>query len=255
MTPSQLNAYLENLNSKQRTIFGRLVKLLGKRSSLSDYHASALAFMEMKSTNTVKRSDWMGPLCQALAGKGVRISTSLGYRLLKFVALFLGTRGASQVKKLDGKIPWDSMMRILHIKNKAKQDVILAMVATEDLSTRDVRKLISKKTPYRRSRGGNPPAKPEKHPIRALRNLVAFTSKWPAVFEAWLDHDDKLLKTATRFKSGKATDDFLEDLEGVALEVKNMAESAKKLSIQLASILRKLEGKRTQVKASPTRTT
>ena len=110
-------------------------------------------------------------------------------------------------------------------------------------STRAVRKLIAETTTYRRPRGGRPPAGPEKHPNRALRNLLAFTSKWQAVRGAWLDKDDKIIKKVAQFKSGQITDDYLKDLASVVGSLEQMSASINKLATQLASLLGELQKK------------
>ena len=104
--------------------------------------------------------------------------------------------------------------------------------------------MISETTAYRRPRGGRPPPAPETHPNRALRNLLAFTSRWPAVKGARLDEDDKLLKTATRFAAWQVGLKFQEDLAGVIGRVEGMARSAERLSTALASLLQQLRGGR-----------
>jgi hypothetical protein len=144
---------------------------------------------------------------------------------------------------LDDKIRWDSMMRILHVEDLDQRESILRTAVKGGLSTRAVRKLIAEKTTYRRPRGGRPPAGPEKHPNRALRNLLAFTIEWPVVCGAWLDKDDRILKNAARFKSGQMTDDYLEDLARVVVNLKKMTTSTKKLATQLASLLGELQDK------------
>ena len=242
-TPFQLNAYLESLSPKQRRIFDRLVKLLGKPRSLPNYHNAAVTMEKFKLSKSGYPKKWMEQLCLALKAKGVPNSPSFGYRLLKFVALFPGAQGKSRVKELDGKIPWDSMMRILHIETKAKQDEILAMLAKKPRSTRYVRRLISKKTPYRRSRGGNPMAKPEKHPNRALKSLLAFTAKWPEVAKAWLDKDGAMRTIASRHKVQPFVVEFLEDLKKASKGVAKVARSTERLSTKMSALVQKLEGK------------
>lgn len=252
MTPSQLKAFLADKNPSQRKAFRRLAEFLEKRNELSDYLEAASAMVELRPANSYRKK-WMEELCLALEAKGIPISTSLGYRLLRFVKMFPGPQGLSRVKKLEGKVPWDGMMRILHIGDKKLQESILAKAAAEELSSRELRRLISKETAYRRPRGGNPPAESESHPNRALRNLVTLLSKWPMVCEVWLDKNNKILKTAMQFEAGRSTDDFLMDLKAAVGDVEAMAESAKSLSARLAIIQQKLQQKHGTAKASPTR--
>jgi hypothetical protein len=135
------------------------------------------------------------------------------------------------------------MMRILHVEDLKQRDLILTTAVNDELSTRAVRRLIAEKTTYRRPRGGRSPAGPEKHPNRALRNLLAFTSKWPVVCGAWLDKHDRIRKKASRFKAGQMTDEYLEDLAKVVEDLEEMTTSTKKLATQLASLLGELQDK------------
>jgi len=116
------------------------------------------------------------------------------------------------------------------------------MAASPSVSTRDVRKLIVEKA-YRRPRGGRSPAGAEEHPNRALKSLLAFTTKWPVVVEAWLNEKGAASEMTSRLNADSVSAEFSEDLEIAIGLLKDMPLSSRQLSTILSALLPKLKKK------------
>ena len=243
--PPQPNGFLVALSAEQMRSHARLVELLGRRDrTLATYHECAELLVAMRPTAAGYGSAWVRELCQQLERQERPISPSLAYRLIRFAELFPGAKGTARVRQLDGKVSWESMLRLLAVEDADKREAILRRAADEGLSSRAVMGLIREKAGYRRARGGRSVPKSSSHPNRALRELRVLVSKWPAVYAAWAGGDNSALKRAAKLKPGQITDAFFTDLEDVVALVEEMAKGAGELAEELSDLLSEMRKKR-----------
>ncbi len=223
----------------------RLADLLrGRERTLSDYHECAGLIVALRPAGAGYGSAWVRTLCATLATRAAPLSLSLAYRLVKFAELFPGPAGVAEVRRLEGKVSWEVVMRVLHVEDPAVRADVLRRAEEQGLSSRAAIALIRERGGYRRSRGGRAPARPSTHPNRALHDLRVVVAKWNAVHTAWAGGGNDALKRAGRLKAAQVTDAFLTDLGSVVPLVEEITRTAEELAGGLAVLLRTLETKR-----------
>lgn len=236
--------FLATLGAAQRAKFRGLVRLLGRPArSLSTYYAIAGAVAALRPAGAGYGAAWVKALCAALGRAGAPLSLSLAYRLLRFHTLFKDVEGTDLVRQLDGKVSWESMMRVLHIKDADVREAVLRRAAAEGLSSRQVLALVREATGYRRGRGGRPAAPAPTHPNRALKDLKGLASRWAAVSHAWTGTGNNAFKRAGRLKPEQVTDAFLADLEAVVRLTGTTAQIAGGLAEDLSKLLATLRAR------------
>lgn len=238
------NTFLESLDESQTVALSRLIELLGRHNrTLATYYECAQLIVALQPAEAGYGSSWVRELCWELDRRERPVSSSLAYRLIRFAEAFSGARGADQVRKLDGRVSWESMFRIIAVEDAGKREAILQRTAEEGLSSRAVMQLIREKAGYRRARGGRAAPRPSNHPNWALRELRILVSKWPTVYVAWSGNGNPALKRADRLKGKAISDAFLADLEAVIPLVEEMAKGAGELAGDLSDLLSALRQK------------
>jgi len=248
-TSSKPSAFLDSLDATQKKTFSKLVELLREQSrTLSDCRACGELIAALRPAHAAYGSAWVKAICKALAQREVSFSLTLAYRFVRFAEQFPGAKGEAQVRRLEGRVSWEAVMRIIHVDDADKRNAIFQRAADEKLSSRAVIALIREQTHYRRARAARSKLKPSTHPNRALRDLRVLASKWQAVCESWSGEGNSALKRSTKLSAAKVTDAFLDDLKMVVSLVESMSKTAGPLAKELSALYTALREKRTKSK-------
>src|SRR5688572_6594448 len=121
--PPRTDAFLATLNARQKGKFRRLVRLLGRPGrTLATYFTCAGLVADLQPAGAGYGASWVKELSGALGRAGTPLSPSLAYRLLRFLERFTGTEGAARVRELDGKVSWESMLRIVYVEDAGERE-------------------------------------------------------------------------------------------------------------------------------------
>jgi len=235
--PPQPDPYLLGLDAPDLAAFHQLCELLRRRErTLTAYHSIAGLIVHLRPDGAEYGSSWVNELCNALRRQRAPISLSLAYRLLRFAEQYPGAKGTARVRRLDGAISWEVMIRVLPVESADVRESILKKAASEGMSSRAVMSLIREKVGYRRARGGRTVARPSTHPNRALRELRIWASKWPSISLAWTAGSNPVIDRARRLPPDRITDAFLADLKVVLALVEGMTSGTKTLAEDLSKL-------------------
>jgi len=248
-TALQRDAFLDSLDAARRKTFRKLVESLQERDrTLSDCRNCGELLKVLQPAESGYGSRWLREICEALSRQGISCSVSLAYRFIKFADQFPGLKGKAQVEKLGDSVPWEAMLRIIHIEDVEKRAEILQSASKQKLSSRQVIACIREKTEYRRTRVGRRKEKPSTHPNRALKQLRVVASKWAELSEVWSGEGNNALKRTAKMAPAKLTDAFLDDLTTAVTLVEAMAKTAGPLAKELAGLHKMLNEKRNKQK-------
>lgn len=238
--PALPKTYRADLPAPQRVQFDRLVALLGKSPrTLQECYEAGQLIQAIQIAVSGYGKTWAKKLsAEVTAINNKTISLSLLYRLLKFAEVFT----PEDVRRFDGIITWDSVMRLQAIDDAEDREAVIKEILSQKVtpSSRQVQALIRKRTPFRKPRGETERPGPSSHPNDALRALRAITGKWPGVYTAWTAGKTPALDRINRMRPDQVSPAFLSELEKTAEAVESMALGAFHLARDLRELARAL---------------